>query len=478
MRNSYFRFSIASFLFLILLNGQSPAKPTLFNAFGTTSIPKGYVEAVETYLKAEDLIRSANYAAANSLLTEYWRSNPESTSSIPENAGGIFTGHPPAYASLQMITKVANVLSSGIPKERETFRYTILIPDSATGYDPSNLGDAEYNKGKPVSYRISPKIAANQYQVLKESTWLFAEYLSALFEGQVKVIIEIVPLKVSLPIEMQKVAEGAFTSRPEQKAMEILWQKVPNSIKQRTDFWMLVFPSHKPSNQELKKTYYFTGGGMGTAYNGSPLILIDDEFLLRAQPHFGVNEKSFDSLERRLYIPQFLQHEFFHHIYRNYTEFKLEAKGHQWHDRSSWPKDFVGKFESDYYQESFEKRIRRAEPSLLSKLRFQEPSKEVWSSLQSDSMIGQYVREPEENDWHRGTIVEDSSTLYWENEAGVRWRLTDNNEGELIKDEGTPYYEYPLGKSFKLKIKRDNSGKYSDQIDGFYFNGEYYRKIE
>ena len=50
------------------------------------------------------------------------------------------------------------------------------------------------------------------------------------------------------------------------------------------------------------------------------------------------------------------------------TKVKLEAGDHQWFDLSTWPDDFVGKWEPDYYAESIEKRLLDASPTLASGL--------------------------------------------------------------------------------------------------------------
>jgi hypothetical protein len=74
----------------------------------------------------------------------------------------------------------------------------------------------------------------------------------------------------------------------------------------------------------------------------------------------------YTSLERRAYLPQWLQHEFFQHLFRTWPEFKLEARSHQWFDRSKWPRDFEGRLEG---------------------------------------FAGTYLREPRENDWHEGEVT-------------------------------------------------------------------------
>jgi uncharacterized protein (TIGR02246 family) len=70
-------------------------------------------------------------------------------------------------------------------------------------------------------------------------------------------------------------------------------------------------------------------------------------------------------------LPQWFQHEFFHHLFRSYPELKLELEDHQWFDHRNWPADFEGRLEADYFAESVHKRFQKtANPPLDTKLRY------------------------------------------------------------------------------------------------------------
>jgi len=69
-------------------------------------------------------------------------------------------------------------------------------------------------------------------------------------------------------------------------------------------------------------------------------------------------------------LPQWLQHEFFHHVFSAYRKLGLEATSHQWHDRAAWPPDFEGRLEADYYAEALHRRLQlETRPPLHVRLR-------------------------------------------------------------------------------------------------------------
>jgi len=201
-------------------------------------------------------------------------------------------------------------------------------------------------------------------------------------------------------------------------------------------------------------------------------------------PHTGRGD--YADHERRSYLPQWFQHEFYHHLFRTYPEMKLEAKDHQWFDRKSWPADFVGRLEADYYHEALHKRFRtpEAKPRMAVALRYSSPSEEVLKRLALASVVGEYVRIPPENDFHRGTISlekdqDGRDRLRWTNAAGVSWTLKpDLTKGVLETGPDNPYFKNGgSSKAFTLMLARDGEGNFLPQIQSFTFGrGEYVRQ--
>lgn len=99
-----------------------------------------------------------------------------------------------------------------------------------------------------------------------------------------------------------------------------------------------------------------------------PVFICEDDCILKkTAPSQGVGFRT--EAERRMYLPEWLQHEFFHHLFTSWPDLNLEKDGnHQWFDRSKWPADFTGKIEEDYYSEALNKRLYQLIPSIAQRL--------------------------------------------------------------------------------------------------------------
>lgn len=200
---------------------------------------------------------------------------------------------------------------------------------------------------------------------------------------------------------------------------------------------------------------------MELSSDGRPLFLSDDGWFLRKPNHMGTGE--WTELELRTYHPQWLQHELMHHLFRTWPEFGLEETRHQWFDRATWPDDFEGTFEPAYYAESIVKRFLDATPSLAEGFRAPEfRGADEWAV---EELIGEYRREPVENDWHK-VVVSAGTTgdLTWRNSAGVSWELTVVGD-QLRTGEDCPYGESEIGVEFS-----------GDRVNGLWSFGEKYAR--
>ena len=89
-----------------------------------------------------------------------------------------------------------------------------------------------------------------------------------------------------------------------------------------------------------------------------------------------------------------------------------------------WPSDFTGLFEPDYYAETITKRLMTANPSLENGLEFPgSPYSSLidpndYSIENIELFLGNYRREPVENDWHIVEIINTNGSLSWQNNAG------------------------------------------------------------
>ncbi|MFG0319244.1 MAG: hypothetical protein ACF8XB_18380, partial [Planctomycetota bacterium JB042] len=263
-----------------------------------------------------------------------------------------------------------------------------------------------------------------------------------------------------------------------------IWSAVPDDVRRETDWWWVLYPSHVPERHAPFATTEFVTGGMGVGPDGaSPCFIVDDRWLVRKPPHLG--RGAYSTIERRAYLPQWLQHEWFHHLFRTFPEFGLEADDHQWFDRLRWPDDFEGRIEPDYYHEALHRRLKGAVPPMHHRLRYATPSRSVLMRLQTADLLGPYRREPVENDWHEG-VVERAGTrhgpavLRWTNAAGVSWGLEpDLANGALRTGEDNPYHaSHPETSDFHLVLRRDDDGESVPEVAGFRFLGGVYAKVD
>jgi hypothetical protein len=312
--------------------------------------------------------------------------------------------------------------------------------------------------------------------MIMESTQLFQEYMRAASDGKMAVEINFVSLpQLKVPVSVDGRFAGLTGS-----AYQDIWSAVPQTAKAKTDWWWVVYPSHVPEQHPDFKTTEFITGGMGTGPDGvSPCFISDDRWIIRKPPHLGKGD--YTTIERRAYLPQWLQHEMAHHWFRAWPEFNLEEKDHQWFDRSTWPSDFKGRIEPDYYAEAMRLRLQpQANPPLHVGLLYAPPSQQILSRIDDQEIAGKYQCLPVENDWHSGEIKRIGGAYLWQNAAGRSWRLTlDKANGVLRTGADCPYT--PSGASqgppFTLSLVRGVDGKFSPRLRGFSFNGGLYTKV-
>lgn len=473
---------------------QGPQGPTeaarLYQQYPDGQFTPLFKESLETWVTAEAAYRGGRYGEARGVLDEFWTNHPAGApdwkAAYQEAAEataktGINLGHPACYYALRMLTECVEWRTSGKKPAHApiTATMTIVLVGKAQGIQPRTRAEMEAGKGIEASRDLDQRLLADDHQLIKESTWLFTEYVRAATEGQLEVKIDYVNLpKLVVPTSVTwdqrghaGLANGAWGA---------IWDAVPEAQRRRTDWWWVLYPSAVPDRHPDFATTEFVTGGMGTGPDGqSPCFIIDDKWLVRKPPHLGRGDYS--SLERRAYLPQWFQHEFFHHLYRIYPEFGLEKQGHDWFNRSTWPPDFQGELEPDYYAESLKRRFKGSSPSLAFRLLYAPPSPDLFAQIKTEDVLGEYVHEPVQNDWHRGRITRDESgQLWWQNQAGKKWRLTlDKPAGALRTFEDNPYYSSPQSRNFNLVLERDPAtARYLPSIRGFSFSGSLYAKVE
>lgn len=430
---------------------------------GRDAFPEVYVAALETMLHVEDLVVAERFGEARERLDSLFARFPLSTAAwhVPSRVGNSFVGAPPAYAALRMLDEIVEtgpLFSSAVPAP---LLMRVVLARCARGSQPADPTLAQ--PGRPVELSLAPEVRADDYRVVRQSLRLFQLYIRAITDGRLTVDLAFheVDECVSVHFDDNEFSGLSNYNEPlEQLSQEIL---------RDTDMFWVIYPSNVPEGSPFESQHFFTGG-MGRR-GPSPVFVIDDKWLLRHPPHHA--QGPLHDVERRAYMPQWLQHEFFHHLFRTWPEYELEATSHQWFDYpDSWPADFVGSpytIEPDYYAEALRKRLRGADPPLHVGLRTRGPSDALLASLTLDDFVGSYERRPIENDWHKVTVERTSTGLLWKNDAGVQWELSRDGNA-LITGPDCPYGIQPV----TPVLARDENGEHLPEVKGLLFRNETY----
>jgi len=418
---------------------------------GRESFPEHQLLAVEALLYGQDELEAGQQAAALERVEAVFTAMPLSTGIWREDLGhnGLNLGDPVAYYGLRMLHQI---LTLNDPTDTGTLRMTAVVAPCASVSRPT-LPDLD---PETVTLEIAPEILAEDAYILHTSTQLFRHWVQAITGG---LTVELVVHELSECTTVDYTDDGEIiVSYPDANGMV---DAVPAEVANTTDFWWVVAPSGVPGDGSGYDRHFITGG-MSPYGAGLPLFLSDDAWFTRKPEHLGSG--AYSEIELRLYQPQWFQHEFMHHLYRTWSEYGLEVTPHQWFDLSTWPTDFEGVYEPDYYAESITKRLLAASPSLAAGL--QAPEVADLSVLDASMLVGDYEREPVQNGWHEVSVTLTGEDLRWENADGVSWSL-EVRDTELWAGPDCPYGEQQITVSFT-----------DDTVDALYFSGERYERTK
>ena len=279
-----------------------------------------------------------------------------------------------------------------------------------------------------VDIAIDPRILANHGKMLHDATALFRRWLQAMTGGY-SVNLKVYQLHSSVNVSSERDGINVWCRPPANTMIE----RVSDKLKSETDIWWVIAPSAIPSNGGIGLRAHIISGGMGR-WKNQPVFISDDAHFVRKASHMGRGDYS--EVERRAYQPQWFQHEFMHHWFWLYPELGLEDTLHQWFYRDTWPADFTGSFEPDYYAEAISKHLLSTPTSLAAKLK-RKPLADL-SQLSLQALVGNYEKRSVTNSWHTVSIQLEGDQLTWKNAAGMQWPLYLRN-GKLVTDGKCPY---------------------------------------
>lgn len=377
---------------------------------GQSQFPDHYVSAIEALLRAQDELAAGEREAAKQRVDSVFAEMPLSAPIWTQDATlfDLNVGNPIAYYGLRMLDQI---LQMEPVSSEQNLTMTAVVPLCAEVTRPT-LPDLE---PETLQRTIDNRILANDAEVLYQSTDLFRRWLSAIANGlNIELNVQVVEQCATVDFEL---TPNVIISYPDTNS---LIASVPFDVIANTDVWWVVVPSGVPGDGgDFDKT--FITGGMGLSDTGVPVFLSDDGWFLRKPAHLGKGDYS--EVERRLYMPQWFQHEFMHHLFRVFPELELEVASHQWFDRSTWPDDFVGRYEPDYYAEALQRRLLDAEPTIEERVA-NRPQFADFRTFSLAKIAGKFERQPVENDFHEVTVkIDDALSAMWTNKADFSWRL-------------------------------------------------------
>lgn len=447
IRNIY-RLFLFQGLWLLLFQAPTAAQNLLCDATtlsdffdcygGQTAFSTHSVAAVTTFIEADDALQAGNYAQAKTMVDNLFNTYPRGSNiwwNVINGPNGSNIGSPNAYYGLRMMEDIIDHGLNGAPNvQARKAKMKIILVGCSEGIQPTTEAELQNGTGSFVTHEIDSSLKSNDYRIIKQSFDLFSRYVTAITKGDLKVEVEFIELDtLCLPV-------GVTTTLPHlaYSGVEPVWDELTKEAKDSTDWWWILYPSHVPELPIFNDEAFITGG-MGADNKGGPVFIIDDKWVVRKPAHLGTG--NYSDIERRIYLPQWLQHEFFHHLYRIYPELALEVNGHGWFDINFWPSDFEGQFEADYYAETLHKRLQIDCAPLATKLitRVQDGLEAQYNTFSMDELLGSYSLDVVQNPWHEGNIIEENGAYFWKNNANVQWTVTPNFvDGRLETGNDSP----------------------------------------
>lgn len=341
------------------VNGQEPVLP----AQSTAQFSPLFRKSTDVYFAAAAAYRKQDYVTAQKLLRALWAEVPHGERAWKElqrESAQLLAladfGTPPAYAALRMLTDCVEwrLKRDGPASPESTLQLTVVLVGRSAGPEPETLAEFERREGRLTMNTLDAALdGARGEQIINDAYWLFDEYILAMTGGRTRVK----RVFVRLPDFTLQVGLNQGGVNIAHAAGEQVWAAVPENVRRNTDWWHLFYPSHVPKAAAFSNKRFVTGGmRRGPAPERSMCFVSEDlKFLLTANQN---GRRPLRDVERSVTLSQWLQHEFFHFLFSSYPQLQLEATPHQWHDRKTWPADFTGNVEADYYAEALHKRLK------------------------------------------------------------------------------------------------------------------------
>jgi hypothetical protein len=324
---------------------------------------------IETFFKLESMLRNEEYLAGHKLVEDYFTTVKDPTW-LDYNLGMNF-GTPVGLYALLMLKKIFEFYKTGKQSKMQVdYYFTIVLVGKSHGAYPNSIENVNdpSSLGEIVNHTLIPELIEDDYRILRDCLLIFTNYIHAISGGILNVKLNFVFLEsVDVLCHFERQDDGCYFSvmKNDDEGQGKIRQVVPSELAESTNAWLYVYPDHRKwDSPEFKNTRFVTGG---CSCCEKPILICDDHSLMKKCNDLGSGNYSDE--ERRIYIPQWLMHEYYHYLFNvAFKEFKLEQNGHDWFDRNFWPQDFVGNCEPEFYDQALRKRFDFSETPIWVKL--------------------------------------------------------------------------------------------------------------
>lgn len=240
-----------------LCAAQTPTLPSerLLAPYGLQHFSPAYRQAVDTFFTVRLAYQHADYAAAASVLELFWKAYPPGSpvwgrllneAQRAERSTGAVFGTPPGYYGLRMLSEcVAWRMKTPTPPAGVPVRLSVILIGHSAG-QPAGVAGAHRACGTEPA---DPLLAADGNAALHQALDLFLEYVRAITGGRLRVDLQVLYYR-DLDVPMQVIenphADPKLSAELAPGALPMVWAAVDGEVRAKTDWWFVVYPSHRP----------------------------------------------------------------------------------------------------------------------------------------------------------------------------------------------------------------------------------------
>ena len=291
MSKSYIKIFLLLFLplmaFAQLFQCDGTSLPAFYSMYGgSTQFTEHTQDAISTFIGAEEAIASGDYITAQNLINDLFTTYPKGNNiwwNVFNDPNGANLGTPHAYYGVRMLEDIVNYqLNPAGNPEVKIANMKVVLVGCSQGIQPSTEVELQNGTGSFITNELDDSLLEDNYCMIEQSLDLFLKYINAITNGELEVNVEYIELPnlcmdVNVSSSPPYVASGSIGP---------IWDALDDTVKNETDWFWMLYPSHVPEFPDFEDNAFITGG-MGSDSKGGPVFIIDDKWLVRKPAHLG-----------------------------------------------------------------------------------------------------------------------------------------------------------------------------------------------